>query len=315
MPFISQSALDSFILEVGDGWNISLHEGLVPTLANELHAGSAPGYVHQVKDLADNLTFPSIVFGPATGAWPTVRSIGVSGFINRGNPPYDGSGDYHSHLRNPLAYVPLPAADWPTLRAGDAYTIPSGYLGATLRRSTGDLGWFSSAATFNRTILNPDSDTGDATGADLDPSGVRASPIDESRGYINIGEDTAVINASVNLYAGNPLHTLQGLRNPLRRLRNIQQVRFGTSTIGALAERVLPFYWSPAFHALTSYLPCVTDIGEAGTATHWVLSGDRDFPVDLSSVLFIGQLFPSIDLAANEVLGFERRSIRVVMML
>jgi len=314
MPFISQSALDSFVLEVGAGWNISLHEGLFPTLANELDIGSAPGYVHQVKNLADNLAFPSIVFGPATGDWPTVRSIGVSGFITSGNPPYDGSRDYHSELRNPLAYHSLPSNDWFTLRSGDRYTIPSQYLATTLRRSEGDLGWFVSNATFNRTILNPPgNDTGDATGADLDPTGVRAHPVSETRDYINIGEDTAVIRASINLYAGNPLHTPQGLRDPLRQLRTTRQVRFGTSSRDALAERVLPFYWSPRFHAMTSYLPLITTAGTPGIATHWVLSGSRDFPVDLSSLLFIGEIQPPVVLTANEVLGFAARSIRIRM--
>jgi len=284
MPFLSPSALDAFILNPGD-YHVGLHDGLVPTLANELHVENAPGYAHQAATLGPSLSFPNIVFGPASGHWPLVRSISVREGVA---------------ISNPLAYAPLPPF---RARPGDSYTVPNGHLGATLLRPVGDgAGWTLTPAQFHEWLLQHTA--GRLSGADMDPGGVLGNP------GASLPDDAAIVHGSVRLYDESPLRRPAGLREPLRELSIGAPVSIDGTPLDA---HVLPWYWSPLYHSLVTLYPAVSNTGPAGTATHWALDRDGSWTIDLSTLAYSGPLTPSIHVGDGEALVFPPRGLRVTM--
>jgi len=283
VPFLSNSALSAFILNPGD-YHITLHTEDVPALANELHVETAPGYAHQAATLGPALAFGEITFGPATGHWPTVRSIGV----REGVP-----------ISNPLAYHTLPEDRRFKCRAGDAYTIPNGYLGTALSRALGDAaGWTLTPEQMDDWLLHHTQGYR-LSGADLDPGGT-VDDLDEA----------ALIPGAIRLYESNPRGRSAGLRYPLRELRRTEPLTWRGD---ALDDRVLLLYWSPLYNALVPLHATTTTSGLADTATHWALSRSGDWPADLSQLAYTGPLNPAIPLTQNETLGFPARGFRVRM--
>jgi len=323
MPFFSQAAVDRFINNWADSrthdatFSLSLHTADVPDLANELTAVSAPGYARQAWELGGtNNTNPprftatgTVTFGPATGAWPEVRSIGLRASINGARPP---TGD--SSL---VAYHTLPDDQRFTLPNGLTHNIDRSHLYMSLPpRGAASLGWHGVWSWFDDMIGLPSSlsrpsisnssvnlDPGGAWEANY-PTGIRDSPSFHDWGdtYYTSG----LIPLQFALYPRNPLIAPTSLTDPLRMGEQV----YRTATL--LDRRSIPWYWSPTLHALVNWTEIVTPGGDAGTATHWAIwSGE---PIsDTNRLIFLGEVTPAIPLTLGQGVSFGRRVVRAAM--
>jgi len=314
MPFFSQAGIDAFINnQTGSGFyrhefTLSLHTGDVPSLTNELSAVSAPGYARQRWDLGgtDNTNPPrftgtsTVTFGPATGAWPEVRSIGLRASTGGTRPP---GGD-----TTLVAYHTLPDDQRFTLPNGLTHDIDRSHLYMTLPpRGAASLGWHGRYFYIDDFIGLP-SAARVPSAERLDPGGSWDvnHPGTSSARSIEWGDRYGQALLQFTLYPRNPLVAPTSLSQPLRIGENI----YRTSTL--LERRNIPFYWSPTLHALVNYTPIVTPADAAGTATHWAL-WDGDPGTDVGRLMFLGEVTPAIALAQGEGVSFGRRAVRAGM--
>jgi len=307
MPFLSQAGVDWFLMNAnpnpeGDvGTNtvrLSLHTADIPSTTNELTALSAPGYARQWVEwrgsgayspprfLLDGPDHPqdTIRFGPATGTWPTVRSIGCW-VSNRAN---NGAGVLG-------AYITLTAAQRFTLGEHYTFDIPEDVLYFSMPdRTDAGLGWHGNIEFFDDILQINDNYTGSTAAY---PDDTAAADSDGATG-------TDVLCA-LNIYSSNPLAQGGPIASPLR-------------TINQLAPRPYTgygfFYYSPGLHALTNFLQLRTSGGAAGTATHWLVARTTTpNQVTRANTLFLGQFSPGVALTANQTMFFDRRAVRCPM--
>jgi len=309
MPFLNQAGVDWFLMnanpdppgDVGrDAVRLSLHTADVPSPLNELTALSAPGYDRQwvrwrgsgsyspPRFLLDNpesiLAGDTIRFGPATGDWPTVRSIGV--WVSNG--ANNGAGVLG-------AYITLTAAQRFTLNEHFAFDIPEDVLYFSMPdRTDAGLGWHGNIEFFDDILRINEHYTG-ATGAYPDDTSA-----EHSSGAT--GDD---VLCALNIYSSNPLAQGGPIDSPLR-------------TINQLAPRTYTgygyFYYSPGLHALTNFLQLRTSGGAAGTATHWLVARTtRSNQVTRANTLFLGQFSPGVALTQDQTMFFDRRAVRCPM--
>jgi len=300
MPFHSQASLD-VLCEAGL-WAtyVTLHTGAVPDETNGFDAHRAPGYTPQaltIEAVEDGLQSSApITFGPAAREWPQAHSIA----LRWGAPGLATSI---------IAHATLPHADRHIIPTGESYTMPAGFLRATL--PTGE-GWHATPATFLmalRTRLTSANRLRDhVLGADMDPGGTHADDWLREDYRVNgpAGDQLNAVGLHLALYSHNPL---DDLTSPLRVCHSDTNPDIAQ---GWPRDGDVPFYWSPLYHGLTSYHPVqTTGAASPGRITHWLASLG---PPTEQSLLYTGELEP-IDLAASAGVGFARRSFRLPMVL
>jgi len=307
MPFLNQAGVDWFLMNatpylsaLGTSRHVrlSLHTADVPSRLNELTALSAPGYervtirfngsgAHSPPRfiLSDTtLAGDRIRFGPATGDWPTVRSVGVWVSTETNN----GAGVLG-------AYITLSAAQRFTLNEHYAFDITDESLYFTLPdRTDAGLGWHGNIEFFD-----------DIMGLDNYTGSTAAYPRDtEDEGFVAHRDES--VYCTMNIYSSNPLAQGGPIDSPLRTINQVGTV-YPRTGYGS-------FYYSPGLHALVNYGQLRTSGGDAGTATHWLVARTtRSNQVTRANTLFLGQFSPGVALTQDQTMFFDRRAVRCPM--